>query len=617
VRVAHVVRQFHPGVGGLEGFVLSLAKEQRAQGINAEVITLDRIFSDPDTVLPKHDRVDGVPVRRISYTGSRRYPFAPGVFSIIEPYDLVHVHAVDFFSDWLAATRWLHRKPMVLSTHGGFFHTSFARVLKAIYFRTATRFTVRRYTRVIACSSNDEAIFKKITPARRLRRIDNGVDTLKFAGKSSPELKPVFVYFGRFSQNKGLLELIDTFDVLAREVDGAHLHLMGRDWDGLLPQMRERIETLQREDSITIHERPADTEIAEVMAQSSFFVSASRYEGFGLTLVEAMSAGLIPVVSEIPSFTSILDGDRVGLQVDFTHPEAAAGEIAQHYAFLLADAGDWRGEMAQRADAYAWPKVAARFADEYEAILGRRDRRIFGVQLRHLDNRQAIDSLDRAFAAGRRVYVSFANAHALRLARRNESFRNALKDFHVFNDGIGVDIASLALFGRRFVANLNGTDFVPAFLAKTRHSLRVYLVGTSAEAVEKAAAQFKRRYPRHEIVGWRDGFFTSDEDRETTCADICAAGADCVLVGMGNPQQELWISEFGERTGATLLFGVGALLDFQAGHVRRAPRWVRQMRFEWVYRLLQEPRRLANRYIVGNTMFLFGVMVDAVRGART
>lgn len=617
MRVAHVVRQFHPGVGGLEGFVLSLAKEQRAQGINAEVITLDRIFADPDTVLPRHDRVDGVPVRRISYSGSRRYPFAPSIFACIEPYDLVHVHAVDFFSDWLAATRWLHRKPMVLSTHGGFFHTSFARFAKAIYFRTATRFTVRRYARVIACSSNDEAIFKKITPARRLRRIDNGVDTLKFAGKSSPELRPVFVYFGRFSQNKGLIELIETFDALAKQVGGAHLHLMGRDWDGLLPLMRERIAALQREDSITIHENPADREISEVMSQSSFFVSASRYEGFGLTLVEGMSAGLIPVVSQIPSFTTILADNNVAMQVDFDLPEAAAEQISQHYSSLLGDAGDYRGEMMRLADAYAWPKVAARFAKEYEAILGRRERKIFGVQLRHLNNRQAIDSLDRSFGAGRRVNVSFANAHALRLARRNAKFRGALKDFQVFNDGIGVDIASLALFGRRFIANLNGTDFVPEFLAKTRHSLRIYLVGTSADAVEKAAGHFKRRYPRHQIVGWRDGFFDSDEEREETADNIRAAQADCVLVGMGNPQQELWISEYGERTGAKLLFGVGALLDFQAGNVRRAPAWVRQIRFEWVYRLMQEPRRLANRYIVGNTMFLFGVMIDALRGARS
>lgn len=617
MRVAHVVRQFHPGVGGLEGFVLSLAKGQRAQGINAEVITLNRIFSDPDTVLPKYDRVDGVPVRRIPYSGSRRYPIAPGVLSCIEPYDLVHVHAVDFFSDWLAATRWLHRKPMVLSTHGGFFHTSFARFLKAIYFRTATRFTVHRYARVIACSSNDEAIFAKITPARRLRRIDNGVDTLKFAGKSSPDLKPTFVYFGRFSQNKGLLELIDTFDALAREVEGAHLHLMGRDWDGLLPAMRERIEVLQREDSITIHESPTDAEIGEVIAQSSFFVSASRYEGFGLTLVEAMAAGLIPIVSQIPSFTSILDGDRTGLQVDFASPEIAAAEIAGHYRALLEDPADWRAEMKARAEAYAWPKVAARFAEEYEAILGRRDRKIFGVHLRHLDNRQAIDRIDRAFANGRHLNVSFANAHTLRLARHDESFRAALEDFVVFNDGIGVDIASVALFGRRFIDNLNGTDFVPAFLAKTRHALRIYLVGTSSEAVAKAAAHLKHRYPRHEIVGWRDGFFTSDEDREQTADHIRASGADCVLVGMGNPQQELWISEYGERTGAKLLIGVGALLDFQAGQVRRAPLWVRQMRFEWVYRLMQEPRRLANRYLVGNAMFLFGVMVDALRGART
>lgn len=596
--------------------MLSLAKEQRAQGINAEVITLSRIFGDDDTVLPKQDSVEGVPVRRIPYSGSRRYPVAPSVVSLIEPYDLVHVHAVDFFSDWLAATRWFHGKPLVLSTHGGFFHTKFARFLKAIYFRTATRFAVRRYARVIACSANDEATFGKITSRRRLRRIDNGVDTAKFAGKSSPKLRPTFVYFGRFSENKGLIELIDTFDALCRQVEGAHLHLMGRDWDSLLPQMRERIADLQREDSVTIHENPSNDDIAAVMAQSSFFVSASHYEGFGLTLVEAMSAGLVPVVSKIPTFTSILDGDDVGLQADFSEAETAASEIAARYQSLAEDHGDHRTAMMQRAEAHAWPKVAARFAEEYEAVLGQRERTIFGVQLRRLDRRQALASIDRAFAAGRPLKVSFANAHTLRLARRNEGFRKVLSDFMVLNDGIGVDIASLALFGNRFVDNLNGTDFVPEFLLRTRHALRIYLVGTSAEAVEKAAYEIRRRYPRHTIVGWRDGFFADDEDREATCDAIRQSGADCVLVGMGNPQQELWISEWGGKTGARLLIGVGALLDFQAGHVQRAPLWVRQLRCEWVYRLAQEPRRLAGRYLVGNAVFLFGVMIDALRGAR-
>ena len=111
VRVVHVVRQFNPGIGGLENFVFSLAKQQRMEGVNAEVVTLDRLFSKPSTRLLRHDSVEGVPVHRIGFLGSSRYPIAPEVLSCIEPFDIVHVHGVDYFCDFLAATRPLHRKP--------------------------------------------------------------------------------------------------------------------------------------------------------------------------------------------------------------------------------------------------------------------------------------------------------------------------------------------------------------------------------------------------------------------------------------------------------------------------------------------------------------------------
>ena len=123
MRVVHVVRQFPPSVGGLENFVISLAKQQQKQGLDVSILTLNRIKMDSKTVLSKHDVIEGIPVRRIGFVGSFRYPIAPGVLRQIADADIVHVHAVDFFCDFLALTRPLHRKPLVLTTHGGFFHT--------------------------------------------------------------------------------------------------------------------------------------------------------------------------------------------------------------------------------------------------------------------------------------------------------------------------------------------------------------------------------------------------------------------------------------------------------------------------------------------------------------
>jgi alpha-1,3-mannosyltransferase len=241
------------------------------------------------------------------------------------------------------------------------------------------------------------------------------------------------------------------------------------------------------------------------------------------------------------------------------------------------------------------------------------DRKILGVSIRNLSCGRAIDMIDELIRGPGLTKIGFANAQTLNVACANPRFRSALEDFVVLNDGVGADIASRLKFGEPFTENLNGTDFVPAYLGGTRHTLKIYLVGTTEDVVARTARRLRLALPRHTIVGHRNGFFASPEDIEQTCRDIREAGADCVLVGMGNPLQELWIDEHAAKTGARLFFGVGALFDFEAGHVRRAPVWVRTLRCEWIFRLLQEPRRLAGRYMFGNVMFLARVLAD-VRG---
>ena len=127
MHIVHVVRQFHPAVGGLEGVVDSLSAEQVANGHRVRVVTLDRLFNAPDASRPRrHEQRNGVDIVRIPFLGSKRYPIAFSVIRHIRDADIVHVHGVDFFCDYLAWTALLHRRKLVLSTHGGFFHTDFA-----------------------------------------------------------------------------------------------------------------------------------------------------------------------------------------------------------------------------------------------------------------------------------------------------------------------------------------------------------------------------------------------------------------------------------------------------------------------------------------------------------
>jgi alpha-1,3-mannosyltransferase len=244
-------------------------------------------------------------------------------------------------------------------------------------------------------------------------------------------------------------------------------------------------------------------------------------------------------------------------------------------------------------------------------------RQFLGVSVAVCNRADAVRHLDDALAKKDVVKVAFANAHFLNVAHRDIQFRTALQDFLVLNDGAGIDLASRIKFGQRFPENLNGTDFTPYYLAQSRHALRIFLLGATAEVVAEAAAVFRRNYPRHTVVGLHHGYLAGDEDALRVCAIMAAVKADVVLVAMGNPLQELWIEKYAAATGAKLFFGVGALFDFTANRVPRAPVWVRSLSCEWAYRLAQEPRRLARRYLIGNPQFLLSILRDRKAASDT
>ena len=176
-------------------------------------------------------------------------------------------------------------------------------------------------------------------------------------------------------------------------------------------------------------------------------------------------------------------------------------------------------------------------------------------------------------------------------------------------------IASRFLFGSAFPQNLNGTDFTPHYLRSTRHRFRIFLLGSRGNVARRAGKQLTRMCPRHQIVGWHHGFFANG-DTAKIAAMIKHANADVVLVAMGNPVQEQWLTANLAATGCRLGFGVGALFDFLTGQAPRAPAWIRTMRAEWLYRLMLEPGRLWRRYLVGNPQFLLRVLRQWISGAR-
>jgi len=373
MKVVHVVRQFHPSVGGLEDVVLNVARHHARLGGEVEVLTLDRLFTARDERLPARDEYLGLPIRRIGYRGSSRYPLAPSVLAGLASADLVHVHGIDFFYDFLAATRPLHRKPLVVSTHGGFFHTTYASRLKRLWFGSVTRASALAYAKVIATSENDGQLFARVVAPARLQVIENGVDVEKFAGRANPRPGRTLIYFGRWSVNKGLLETLDLLAALRRLDPEWRLVIAGREYDFDGRTLREQARARGVDAHVSLVVAPSQHQLGELIAQAQFFVCLSRHEGFGLAAVEAMSAGLLPILSDIPPFARLQRESGQGVLVT---PSRIDNSAARVQALAVASdtllAGLQRACMAFAAR-YDWRQVGDRYEREYQAAMqGRR-----------------------------------------------------------------------------------------------------------------------------------------------------------------------------------------------------------------------------------------------------
>src|SRR5262249_33571886 len=149
--------------------------------------------------------------------------------------------------------------------------------------------------------------------------------------------------------------------------------------------------------------------------------------------------------------------------VDFSNPEAAAEAFANKWREVEADYPRYRATVIEAASAHSWPRACRAYEQMYDNICGITKRTILGVPIFVGASSQAVEMLDSRFEQSNCTIVAFANAHTLNVAVRDGGFQAILRKSIVFNDGIGVDIASLILFGFSFPQNLNGSDFTPHY----------------------------------------------------------------------------------------------------------------------------------------------------------
>lgn len=187
-------------------------------------------------------------------------------------------------------------------------------------------------------------------------------------------------------------------------------------------------------------------------------------------------------------------------------------------------------------------------------------------------------------------YVVTPNPEIVNLARDDEHYRTLLNGAAlVLPDGIGILYAARIL-GHPLTARIPGIDFAAGLMeALARDKGKLFLLGAKPGIADLAAQNLRVRYPGLDICGTHDGYFQNDE---AVLSLLRAARADVVFVCLGAPRQERWMAEFGPRSGATLMLGLGGALDVFSGTVQRAPPLFQKLGLEWFYRLLHQPSRI-------------------------
>ncbi len=240
-------------------------------------------------------------------------------------------------------------------------------------------------------------------------------------------------------------------------------------------------------------------------------------------------------------------------------------------------------------------------------------RNILGVKVACFDWNSAFAFFENRINEGRFMKQGWLNANNSNIADTDPAYRAALEEFLILPDGVGVDIASKVAYGSKFPANLNGTDFIPGLLQHMKRPLKIALLGGGPAVAADAAQLFMQQIPHHDYRVISDGFF-KPADLDGILGQLKDFHPDILLVAMGVPRQELFIDKHITAEHCTVASAVGALFDLHTGRVQRAPQWVRKIQMEWVHRLLQEPRRLAKRYLIGNPVFLWRVAKGWMKG---
>jgi len=229
---------------------------------------------------------------------------------------------------------------------------------------------------------------------------------------------------------------------------------------------------------------------------------------------------------------------------------------------------------------------------------------LFGINVHSASMQQALEDIDNAINSKHSLNIGMLNAAKIVNMKRNPALGEDVSSANlIMADGSSVVMASKIL-GKKLPERVAGIDLMHGILAQgEQRQYRIFCLGASEEVSLQVVDKLKQDYPGVIIAGRRNGYFNQDEEADVA-KQIAESRADVLFVAITSPKKEQFMARWNPLMQVPVVHGVGGSFDVLAGKVQRAPLIWQKYGMEWLYRVLQEPGRLWQRYLITNTLFI-------------
>ena len=239
------------------------------------------------------------------------------------------------------------------------------------------------------------------------------------------------------------------------------------------------------------------------------------------------------------------------------------------------------------------------------------EHKIFDIKIDEIDYQELLETIENTIISKKKIKICYTNPHLVRLSEKEKNLKNVLNEFDINHiDGTGLTIA-LKVLHKKNVPRFNLTDHCLNFLSDCeKKEWSIFFLGSDQKTISNAVKKVKEKFPRLKFAGFLNGFSNLNNE---TVSTINASSPDILWVGIGSPEQELWVTKNSEIINCIVVQCVGDVFSHVAGSRLRGPVFFRSMGLEWFFRLLQDPLKYFDRYVIGIPYFFYLILKDKLR----